>query len=96
MEKKLSGREWDNLPEEQKRVARPWDILDPNMPKVTEKIRKERIDACMGCENLIKFTKQCKKCGCFMKVKSNIPWASCPIGKWDAVADEPVNNPPVV
>lgn len=87
----MTGKPWDELPEDQKRVARPWDILDPNMPKVTESVRKERIDACMGCEHLIKFTKQCKKCGCFMKVKSHIPWASCPVGKWDAVAEEPKN-----
>ena len=96
MEKRLSGRAWDGLSEEQKRIARPWDILDPNMQKVTNKVREERIDACNNCEFLIKFTKQCKKCGCFMKVKTTIPWASCPIGKWDAVAEEPKNNQPVV
>ena len=92
----MTGKEWDKLPEEQKRIAKPWDLLDPNMPRVTDKVRQERINACNGCEFLIKFTKQCKKCGCFMKAKSLIPWASCPVGKWDAVAEEPINNEPMV
>ena len=88
MEKKLSGRAWDDLPEDKKRVARPWDVLDPNMPKVTDKVRQERIDACMGCENLIKFTKQCKKCGCFMKAKTSFPNSKCPLNKWGPMTDK--------
>lgn len=84
----MSGkRPWDNVPEEEKRQARPWDILDPNLETVPDEIRKARIDACSNCEFLIKFTKQCKKCGCFMKVKTMIPHAECPIGIWGAVAE---------
>ena len=38
---------------------------------------------CQGCEHLIKLTSSCKKCGCFMKVKTRLATARCPIGKWE-------------
>ena len=37
---------------------------------------------CEKCEFLLKPTNNCKKCGCFMKVKTKVSTASCPIGKW--------------
>ena len=40
-----------------------------------------RWDICMDCEFLHK-QNRCKKCGCFMKVKTKISIASCPIRKW--------------
>ena len=42
----------------------------------------KRISICEGCEHFIKITKQCSKCGCFMKLKTRLTDASCPIGKW--------------
>ncbi len=32
---------------------------------------KKRMDICLGCPELIKLTKQCKKCGCLMNLKTN-------------------------
>lgn len=43
---------------------------------------KERLDICNVCEFLNKEKVQCTKCGCFMKLKTVIPTAKCPIGKW--------------
>ena len=40
-----------------------------------------RIKTCLGCEHLKKHTR-CDKCGCFMKVKTRLAAAKCPIGKW--------------
>ena len=45
-------------------------------------ILDRRWNECLGCEHLIKATNQCKKCGCFMKVKHHLATASCPVGKW--------------
>ena len=42
----------------------------------------KRWDECQKCEFLLKPTNNCKKCGCFMKVKTKVATASCPIGKW--------------
>jgi len=27
-------------------------------------------------------SKQCKKCGCFMAIKTKLQAATCPLGKW--------------
>jgi predicted Zn-ribbon and HTH transcriptional regulator len=47
----------------------------------------KRWSECQGCEHLIKATNQCKKCGCFMKVKTKVATARCPIGKWEKEYD---------
>lgn len=70
----------DNI--EKARVARPWDILNPEIEHATEEEEKARFQICLECPSLIQLTKQCKKCGCFMQVKSKLKDAKCPIGKW--------------
>ena len=42
----------------------------------------KRLDICNGCEFLTEKNK-CEKCGCFMKVKTRVATARCPIGKWE-------------
>lgn len=62
--------------------TRPWDIANPNTGWVDGEKAKERFSICNGCPELIKLTTQCKKCGCFMKIKTKMELATCPIGKW--------------
>ena len=50
-------------------------------------IIEARLAECYDCEHFIKATSQCKKCGCFMKVKTRIATARCPIGKWEKEYD---------
>jgi len=45
-------------------------------------IYSSRIETCKSCEYLIKITNTCKKCGCFMSLKTKLENAVCPIGKW--------------
>jgi len=45
-------------------------------------ISDARLDICKLCPELIKLTKQCKKCGCFMAIKTKLTGAACPLGKW--------------
>jgi hypothetical protein len=68
--------------------ARPWDMLDPRIGRVSDEVKKLRMDYCNGCEFFISLTQQCKKCGCHMPWKTGLPHASCPVGKWDAVPDD--------
>ena len=71
-------KKWkDNLGE-----TRPWDMLNPNTNFVDDSTAKARLDLCLSCPELIKATKQCKKCGCFMHLKTKVENATCPIGKW--------------
>ena len=65
-------------------TTRPWDMLNSE-GKTTDAIAQERYDMCLGCEHLIKLTKQCKKCGCFMNLKTKLAGAECPVGKWSPV-----------
>jgi hypothetical protein len=64
-------------------VVRPWDIINPKIEKLPKKEYQKRLDICLGCDRLIKSTKQCRECGCFMNIKTQLPHASCPLGKWD-------------
>ena len=63
--------------------TRPWDLLKADN-KTTDEIAAERYEICKACPELIKLTKQCKKCGCFMNLKVKLAPAECPIGKWAA------------
>jgi hypothetical protein len=64
------------------RAVRPWDLLNPKTEYAEEKLAKDRMSICMTCPQLIKATKQCKKCGCFMHLKTKLAEATCPLGKW--------------
>lgn len=61
--------------------TRPWDMLN-KANYTSEEVAKNRFDICNACEFLTKTTNQCKKCGCFMHLKTKLQAASCPIGKW--------------
>jgi hypothetical protein len=63
-------------------TTRPWDVINPNVPKATEEVANNRIAICRECPEFIKATSQCKQCGCFMKMKVKLKDATCPLGKW--------------
>jgi hypothetical protein len=62
--------------------TRPWDLLDPSKYVEDEELGKTRLEVCKACPELIKVTKTCKKCSCFMTAKTKIQGAVCPLGKW--------------
>lgn len=76
-EKSAWSRYKENLGE-----TRPWDLVNPTVEKSSEEESSRRYEICKGCPELIKLTSQCKKCGCFMKLKTTIQAAVCPLGKW--------------
>ena len=63
-------------------LVSPNDILNPNTEWADKEISNSRMNICKSCPELIKLTKQCKKCGCFMAVKTKLTGAECPLGKW--------------
>ena len=71
-----------------RRAAKPWDLLNPNIEHVPEDIKEKRYNVCLGCELLNSVTKTCAACGCFMALKTKLPDAFCPKGKWDVYTDE--------
>lgn len=62
--------------------TRPWDLVNPDTEWAEESVSRERYSICQSCPELVKLTKQCKKCGCFMAVKTKLAEAVCPLGKW--------------
>ena len=62
--------------------TRPWHVLSPKTEFVSEEVSIERLNICKNCPELIKLTKQCKKCGCFMTIKTRLEDSKCPLGKW--------------
>ena len=62
-------------------VTRPWDLLDPNTEYVEKDIAESRYAICKACPFFLPTT-QCSKCGCFMKAKTKLKDAECPIHKW--------------
>jgi hypothetical protein len=73
---------WQEWQEKNNDNVKPWDMFNPNIEKLSEEIAQKRLDMCLGCDRLIKITNQCKECGCFMNLKTKLPNAFCPIGKW--------------
>jgi len=47
-----------------------------------EDVRNKRLEICQSCEHLFKPTGNCMKCGCFVKAKTQLKAAECPIKKW--------------
>lgn len=66
----------------QERSVKPWDMINPKTQWAEDSVALSRIALCKACPELIKFTTQCKKCGCFMQAKTKLLDAVCPIGKW--------------
>ena len=81
---KISGQDY-NMADPFDRPARPWDLFNKNLGRVETEIAEQRFNICLECPQLIKLTSQCKECGCIMNLKTKLPNASCPLGKWDVV-----------
>lgn len=58
------------------------DFLNPNEPRSNPEQIDYRLEICKTCVFYRPKTNQCKKCGCFMKLKTRLEHAKCPIGKW--------------
>jgi len=55
--------------------------------KASNRTYNERMSICKACKHFRKSISQCKKCGCFMKIKGAIAFTRCPIGKWEREKD---------
>jgi len=72
----------NNQSEENSKNVKPWDILKKDTEYASEEVANFRYNTCLSCPELIKLTKQCKQCGCFMTIKTKLQAATCPLEKW--------------
>jgi len=57
-------------------------VID-NLKIVADKeLADKRMEVCKSCEHFVKFTTQCKRCGCITKLKTKLANQHCPLGKW--------------
>lgn len=62
--------------------VKPWDLLNPEQPRSPKELKMARLAICQQCEFFRHNSQTCRKCGCFMKLKTQLENAKCPIGKW--------------
>ena len=70
------------MSDNQDKDVKPWDLLNPNKPRSSEELAAYRLEICKSCPEYRPKTNTCRKCGCFMKLKTTLENAKCPIGKW--------------
>jgi hypothetical protein len=58
------------------------DLFDPRQPRSDKDLIEYRLDICNQCPAFRKASMRCSKCGCYMKLKTTLQEASCPIGRW--------------
>lgn len=71
---------WEQYKE--KNGVTPLDFLNPMTKPAEEIVSNKRLDICLSCPELIQKVNQCKRCGCFMNIKTKLDAAKCPLGKW--------------
>jgi len=59
-----------------------FDLFDPKQPRSKEELIEYRMSICKTCPAFNKRLQKCTKCGCFMKLKTTLVQAKCPVGKW--------------
>jgi len=57
-------------------------LEDDSNFKASTSVREERLSLCLSCEHLFNPTDSCKKCGCFVRAKTWLKDAKCPLNKW--------------
>lgn len=65
-----------------KNGSTPLDLLNPKSERATDELAHERLEICKACPDVIPVVNQCKRCGCFMDLKTKLKISKCPIGKW--------------
>ena len=58
------------------------DLFDPRQERAERELTEYRLNICQTCPMFNKYSKRCRKCGCFMKLKSTLKQAKCPLHKW--------------
>jgi len=60
----------------------PIDLVKKDTDFAPVEIQESRYSICTSCDRLTSKTKQCRECGCFMKLKVKLAEAVCPLNKW--------------
>ena len=84
--KKLKTRTEEIAQEAERKAEKLWN----ETIKVPSDERERRLAICLSCE-FLESMNRCKKCGCFMDVKTWLPLSECPAKKWESYHIEVTN-----
>jgi hypothetical protein len=59
-----------------------FDLFDPTEPRSDKELIEFRLSKCNECPFFNKRSARCQHCGCFMKLKTTLEGAKCPMGHW--------------
>lgn len=59
-----------------------FDLFNSAEERSDKELIEHRLSICNQCPWFAKTSARCKQCGCFMKLKTTLGRAKCPIGKW--------------
>ena len=71
---------WEQYKE--KHGVTPLDLLNFAAKSAEPLVSEQRLSICKECPEFFAATTQCKKCGCFMVLKTKLEMAKCPLEKW--------------
>lgn len=58
------------------------DLFDPRQPRSNKEMIESRLAICNECPWFVKKLAKCRRCGCFMTLKTTLENAKCPLDKW--------------
>lgn len=61
-----------------------WNLIDGS-PRTPDELATYRLNICKQCPWFRENSQTCKKCGCFMTLKTQLAKAYCPMGFWDQI-----------
>ncbi len=64
------------------------DYAFAGFPAMPEGESERRLNICRGCTEFLPETTQCRQCGCYMNLKTQLATSVCPLGLWDAVTQK--------
>jgi len=64
------------------RLIQVANTVSDNLEFVDATRSNDRMSICLSCPHLSTKIYQCDECGCFMKAKTKLKNAKCPLGKW--------------
>lgn len=80
-------QQWESVPFTEEEIKQQNFEFPKNNPGIfaSNEQRLERMQICQGCDRYREITRQCKECGCFMVLKTQLKVSDCPLGKWGKI-----------
>jgi hypothetical protein len=58
------------------------EMISGNSIMVEEAVSSSRLEICKKCDFFDNANNRCKKCGCYMEIKTKLRIEKCPVNKW--------------